>query len=682
MKHPFLVHSTHIRWSQLKPKYIESDIHQAIENCGQRLKKIGKYARKDLTYQKVLVELEAAVEALNNAWTKVVHLDAVCNSPALRKVYNKMLPKVSEFLTSIHLDENLWKALKSYAKTSEAKKLKGIRKRFLEETLKDFQESGADLSKEDKKKLAKIEARLAQVTQKYAENVLDATNAWELVIKNEKQLKGLPVGAKEAARESALAKGYGNKKHPQWRFTLQAPSMLPVLQYLEEDGIRKKVWEASVSVGKKSPYDNTALIKEVLSLRDQKAQLLGKQHFADWVLQRRMAKTGMKALKFVEDLHKKVRKQFLQEIRLLENYKAKELKKRRSPLNPWEVAYWAEKRKKALFDFDDEQLRPYFPIDQVIQGMYTLAEKLFGIKIRELKRKVDVWQPQVKVYEVFDKGGKRLGLFYADWHPRESKRGGAWMNHFYTGNKGEPHVGVICGNLTPPLKDKPALLTHGEVETIFHEFGHLLHHLLSDVEIKGLQGTRVAWDFVELPSQIMENWCWERKSLDLFARHYKTGEKIPEALFKKMMEVKNYLAGLGMMRQLSIAKMDLALHIHYKKYKHKNLDKAVETIVKGYVPRFKVKVPSWIYRLTHVFADPTGYAAGYYSYKWAEVLDADAFTRFKKEGILNSKIGREFRQKILAKGNSAPAEKLYKDFMGRGPRIEALLERSGILIKK
>lgn len=681
MKHYFLDNSVEIHWSRLKPKFVEADINKVMEDCSKRLKSIGECGAKDLTYEKTLLAFEEATEELNNAWTKVGHLEAVSNSPELREVYNKMLPKVSRFSTNIHLDEKLWRVLKAYWKTTEARRLKGIRKRFLEETLKDFQESGADLSKEDKKKLAKIEAKLAQVTQKYSENVLDATNAWDLVIKNEKELKGLPVSAKKAARENALAKGYGSKKQPQWRFTLQSPSVQPVMQYLESDSIRKKVWEANAQVGWQAPYDNTALIKQILKLRQEKAELLGKQHFADWVLQRRMAKTGTKALKFIEDLYKKIRKRFEEEINLLEIYKANKLNQKKEPLNPWEMAYWAEKRKKELFDFDDEQMRPYFPITQVIQGMFSLVEKLYGIKIVEPKRKVDTWHPEVKFYEVFDGKRRHIGSFYADWHPRESKRGGAWMNHLYTGKKGEPHVGVICGNLTPPLRGKDALLTHLEVETIFHEFGHLLHHLLSEVEVKALHGTHVAWDFVELPSQIMENWCWERESLDLFARHYKTGERIPVALFKKLIGVRNYLSGLEMMRQLSIAKMDLALHICYKKYKNRNLDAVVDEIVKGYVPKFKTKGLNLVRRLTHVFADPTGYAAGYYSYKWAEVLDADAFTRFKKEGILSAKVGKEFREKILAQGNSAPAEELYKNFMGRQPRVEALLERAGIFEK-
>ncbi len=676
MIHPFLENTLTPHWSLLTPDKIKTDIDYALSEAEKKVQAIAKLNLNSLNYENTLLALEMANEDLENAWGKVVHLDSVANSPELRKVYNELLPKVSEYFTKIFLNPDLWKVIKTYSESPEAKQLTGVRKRFLEETVTDFKESGADLSKSDKLRLEALETELAQLTQKYSENVLDATNAWELVVDNEKDLSGLPESAKEDAKESALKKNYGTPENPKWRFTLQAPSMLPVMQYLDSDAIREKVWKASNLIGSAPPYDNTDLINQILKLRQEKAKLLGFKNFADLVLKRRMAKTGEKALQFIEDLHDKVEKPFHQELKAIEEYKAKKTNSPPEKLQPWEFAYWAEKRRKELYDFDEEQLRPYFPIDQVINGMFQITGKLFNIDIKE-KKDVQGWNSDVKYYEIYEKNGRLLGAFYADWYPRENKRSGAWMNHLMTGAQGEPHLGLICGNLSRPTKEKPALLTHRDVETIFHEFGHLLHHILGDVEIKSLHGTKVAWDFVELPSQILENWCWERESLNLFAKHYLTHETIPEDLFKKMLAARNYLSAIATMRQLSIAKMDLGLHTQYNN-SSKNLDDFIDETLVGYIPEYKTKPKSIVRQFGHVFADPTGYAAGYYSYKWAEVLDADAFTRFKKEGILNPEVGLDFRSKILSKGNSSPAEELFHAFMGREPDLDALLIRCGL----
>lgn len=700
MEHPFLSDTFYIRWSTLTPDRVVPDIQAALDEAQRRIDKLTTIDKNSLTFENCLLALEQATEELSVAWGKVSHLTSVCDSKPLREAYNQMLPKVSEFFARIPLNEKLWEVLKAYEGTEEAETLAGARRRFLEETIKDFRQYGADLPPEKKRRMEEIQSELAQATQKFSENVLDSTNEWELIIGNEADLAGLPESAREAARQNALAKGHGTEEQPKWRFTLHMPSMEPFMTYLESDELRRQMWEGSTSVGARGDWDNTELTKRILALRDEKARLLGKRNFADLVLERRMAKSGEGALRFVEDLFARTKPAFDEETHALEVFKATRIHQDVEPLEPWEMLYWSEKQRKALFDFDEEELRPYFPIERVVDGMFEIVQRVFGVRIRERETvflkpgsaveapgdAVEVWHPEVKFYDITDAMGRRLGSFYADWHPREEKRGGAWMNYLITGEPARqqgtdrgPHLGLICGNLTPAVGDRPALLTHREVETIFHEFGHLLHHLLGEVEIKSLNGVNVPWDFVELPSQIMENWCWERESLDLFARHYETGEPIPEVLFRKMIAARNYRAASGMMRQLSFAKLDLELHLNYERFAGKDLEEEVRKLIAAYTPRMKTRSPTIVRRFTHLFGSSTGYAAGYYSYKWAEVLDADAFTRFQNEGIFNPEVGREFVEKVLSRGNEEEPTILYRDFMGRDPDLRPLLVRSGLV---
>ena len=348
------------------------------------------------------------------------------------------------------------------------------------------------------------------------------------------------------------------------------------------------------------------------------------------------------------------------------------------------LGFWAERLRRSRYDFDEEQLRPYFSLPGVLDGLFAITGRVFGLRVTARPPgAVETWHPEVHFYDVHDRTGRHLGSFYTDWHPRESKRGGAWMNYLITGGPvadgpRSPHLGLMCGNLTPAMNGKPALLTHREVETVFHEFGHLLHHLLGEVQIKSLNGVNVAWDFVELPSQIMENWCWERASLDLFARHHETGEPIPEVLFQRMVAAKNFRSASATMRQLAFARMDLDLHLHAADYAQGDVPAKLQVLLRDYLPPTQPPAPTIENRFTHIFADPTGYAAGYYSYKWAEVLDADAFTRFKREGIFSERVGGEFVAKVLSRGNSTDPMQLFTDFMGRPPDLSALLTRAGL----
>lgn len=691
--HPFLSETFHIPWSSLTAEHIEADIEHSLVLAEQGLAAIRKADLASLTYENSFAALESAAEELERGWGRLSHLDSVNDNPEQREAMNKMLPAVTAFYSKIPLDAEIWAVLKAFSESDAVAELSPVQQRFIEETCSDFKLSGADLADDKKAEVAEIDAQLSQKTKKFSENVLDSTNAWDLVIDDEARLKGLPEMVKEAARVDALAQGHGSEDDPKWRFTLQHPSMGPVLQYAEDDGLRRQVWLASGGVGKDGKFDNSELIWEILELRQRKAKVLGCDSFCDLILQRRMAKDGATALGFVEDLHDRIEGQFQQECEALQQYKADKLGHVSEPLNPWDVGYWAELQRKELYDFDDELLRPYFPVDKVMAGMFDLVTTLFGIEIKQLETcfgkavdgKVEVWDEDCQFYDVIDSAsGENLGSFYADWHPRPTKRGGAWMNSLETGERDPsrtrtPHLGLMVGNMTKPLNGKPALLDHREVETIFHEFGHLLHHLLSDVEVKSLAGTNVPWDFVELPSQIMENFCWDREALNQFARHHETDEVIPDELFDKMVAAKNYMSASACMRQLSFGKLDLELHTNAQKYRTLGLDAADREILKGYKIPVKEQAPTIARRFSHLFSSPVAYASGYYSYKWAEVLDADAFTRFQQAGVVDAATGRAFRDEVLARGNSRPVDESYRAFMGRDPELQALLVRSGLV---
>ena len=680
------------KWSTFTAESIEPSICQALAEAQQAIDTIAKQAPDLATYASSFLALENASESLSRGWERLQHLDAVSDNPAQREAINNLLPDVTDFYSSLSLNPRLFAVLNAVAESSAAKNLTPIQQRHIEETLADFRNSGADLPDEMKARIAAIDSELSMITKKYSENVLDATNAWEIIITDESKLVGLPDSATASAAANACAKGI---EAPAWRFTLHQPSMSPIMQHAHDAELRKTVWQASVAVGSEAPFDNSDLVWKIIELRKQKAEILGHKNFADLTLQRRMARNGQTALNFVESIHAKIRETFLADVQQLSEYKAAKTNTAPETLEPWEISYWSERRRKEQYDIDDEDLRPYFPVNRVMEGMFGIATKIFGIAITPRETVFldpniqspisnpqflpETWHHEATFHEIHDTDtGSHLGSFYSDWHPRESKRGGAWMNPMFTGELGEPHLALMVGNMSPPVGDTPALLTHREVETIFHEFGHLLHALLSHVPVKSLAGTNVPWDFVELPSQIMENFCWERETLDLFARHHLTGEPIPEDLFQKMVAAKNYMSATVFMRQMALGKLDLELHLHPEKYLGRDLAEVDREILADYRAPTKTQGPSMALRFNHLFSSPTGYAAGYYSYKWAEVLDADAFTRFKNEGILNPETGMAFREHILSKGNSAPPEVLYENFMSRPADPSALLTRAGL----
>ena len=682
---PFLDPTFAVRWTQHTPEQIAPAIEAALSGAQSAIDSIAQRDLAALTYANTFLALEQATEELNYAWGKVTHLQSVDDSPALRDAHNALLPAVSAFFARIALNPALWLRLKTFAATPAAAALTGIHRRFVDETVEEFRQAGADLPEAQRARLEALQTELAEVTQKYGENVLDATNAWELLVNEEARLRGLPEHAIATAKRSAEAKGLGTPEAPAWRFTLHQPSQEPVMTYADDETLRREVWTAATAVGAQAPHDNASLVQKIIALRDEKARLLGKPNFADLVLARRMAGSGDQALAFIADMHRRAGAAFVRECAELEEFKARQTGAPRAVLKAWEVGYWSEKLRQERYDFDDEVLRPYLPMDRVIAGLFDLAGRVFGLRITERPAgSVEVWHPEVKFYDLHDAAGRHLGSFYADWYPREPKRGGAWMGYLVTGGpqpdgSRAPHLGYICGNLTPPAEGKPALLAHDEVETIFHEFGHLLHHLLGEVEIKSLNGVNVAWDFVELPSQIMENWCWQRESLDLFARHHETGAPIPAEIFQKMTAAKNFRSACATIRQVQFARMDLLLHMRAPEFATGDIEAQARALVADCMIPTEPAGRTIVKRFGHLFSDPVGYAAGYYSYKWAEVLDADAFTRFQREGVFNAQVGAEFVAHILSQGNSAEPAELYRRFMGRDPDQAALLVRNGLV---
>jgi oligopeptidase A len=672
---PLLIPRFRIPFDQIRAEHIQAAVTELLGDARGRLEAIAA-APGERTFENTMQALDEMTEPLDYAMGVVRHLESVATYPELRAVFNAVQPEVSAFYSGIPLHEGLWNGLKKFAATPEGNRLAGAPRRFLVKTMDAFRRHGAELDAAGKKRLEAIDVELTQLTTKFSEHVLDSTNAFELVITEEDKLAGLPPSARESARESAKRKGREG-----WRFTLQAPDYIAVMTYLDDASIRRGIYDAYSVRATEGAHDNRKIVARVLELRREKANLLGFGNFADLVLEDRMAHTGSRALQFLEDLKSKTERRFREENVELLAFRRSVEGADAPELAPWDVGYYAEKQRAALYSFDEEVLRPYFPLKSVVDGLWNLVNRLYGIRVSE-ELHVPAWDAQVKFYNIHDENGAFLGGFYADWYPRENKRGGAWMDALITGGplgaEFKPHLGLICGNLTPPVGDKPALLTHREVETIFHEFGHLLHHLLSRVEIRSLAGTNVAWDFVELPSQIMENWCWERQALDLFARHWQTGELVPDELFQKMKRARTFRAANAQMRQVGFSFIDLLLHIRYSPDRDGDPIEYARGLLQEFSPAPLPPNHAMIAAFTHLFSSPVGYGAGYYSYKWAEVLDADAFTRFRDNGIFSREIGTEFRTNILSKGDSEDPAELYKRFMGREPDPSALLVRSGL----
>lgn len=681
---PLLSGDFRIPFHRIRAEHIEPGITQALQEAQIEVDTLTADSSPP-TWENTIGHLEEIGSRLSEQIAPSSHLVSVSETPELREAYNSVLPEISAFWSRLPLNGSLWERVKAYAESEEAIQLIGVRKRHVEKTVRDFIRAGADLDKDGKKELMKLKIELAQLEQKFSENVLDATAEYELIVTDEARLSGVP----EAMRKRAEAKAQ-NKGIAGWLLTLDYPSVEPIRKYCDDRELRREIHTAFVTRCRDGKFDNRPLLARILRLRDRIAELLGYDRFPDYVLEDRMAKTAEHAMAFERDLVERTRPFWARD--------ASELRTAAEKLDiddlePWDSAYVAEKLRKERYDIDDETLRPYFALPQVLEGMFEIVHMTFGFKVAE--RDIgEVWHPDVRYYEIFDELGEKVGAFYTDWYPRKEKRQGAWMNHFITGGSRSggfaPHLGVICGNFTPPDGDHAALLTHREVETIFHEFGHLLHHCTSRVEIPSRAGINVAWDWVELPSQLMENWTWEREALYLFARHHKSGEALPESLYERMVAARRFMGGWSQMRQLALGIVDLELHeelapqlrLGSARYSEEELDLAQGDIVMEFGrehfepfvvgPHFAELHILPVF--THLFSG--GYAAAYYSYLWSEVLEADIFTRFRQEGIFNRTTGRSYVDSILSRGDSDEPGALFKEFMGRDPDPTALLDRN------
>lgn len=677
LSNPLLNRTSRIPFDSFRAEQIEPAIDHLLASSTAELEAI-KRVEGVRTFENTLQALDDLALNLNFAMGVISHLESVATTPEWREAYNKVIPRVSEFSSKIGLDPDLWLAIKSFAATDEARALTGERLRFLTKTVDDFRRNGADLPADKKEILSKINTELAEITNRFSQHTLDATNAFEYVTESESDLSGLPESARALGRGSAQSKGLSG-----WRFTLQAPSFMAIMTYADSRELREKFYRAHNTRCTSGDLDNVPLLYRILELRRQKAELLGFRDFSDLVLADRMAKNGAQAQAFVDELRTRIAPHVKKDQESLAAFVCNELKIDPSEMAPWDVTYYAEKMRRAHYEFDEEELRPYFPLPKVMQGLFTIVEKTFGMTVRENKE-LPSWCSDVTTYSAYDTvSGELMGHFYADLFPRENKRGGAWMNgfitHVFDGKDDLPHVGLIAGNFTPPQADKPSLLTHDEVTTLFHEFGHLMHLLCSRTALRSQSMDGVAWDFIELPSQILENWCWERQALDLFAAHVDTGERLPEELFQKMYRARNFRSASFLVRQVGFSSVDLALHRLYRREQDGEILEYCRRILERHSPLPLPRYYGMIAAFTHLFSSPVGYAAGYYSYQWAEVLDADAFSRFQREGIMNRETGLEFRDKVLSRGDTKEPEELFRNFMSREPDMNALLTRAGLV---
>ena len=660
-------------FSQIKNEHFKPAFLQSIEDARQEIDAITSNTAAP-SFENTIEALEFSGQQLDRISSVFFNLNSAETNEEIQKIAQEVSPLLSEFGNDITLNEELFKRVKSVYNKKDSLNLTVEQNTLLDKKYKSFSRNGANLSEEKKTRLRAIDAKLAKLKLTFGENVLAETNKYQLHLTDEANLDGLPEGEKEAAAQLAISKGKKNG----WMITLDYPSYIPFMKYAKNRALRK---ELSLAFGSKAFHndklDNQENVLEIAKSRYERAKLLGYKTHANFVLEERMAETPEKVHSFLNELLEKAKPAAEREFQQLENF-AKKLDDI-DRLEKWDGSFYSEKLKQELFNLDDEKLKPYFKLENVINGVFKVAENLFGLQFEEVND-IEKYHDEVKTYKVYDNNKNFVSLFYADFHPRAGKRGGAWMTSYKSQWKRNeenvrPHISNVC-NFTPSTKSKPSLLTFNEVTTLFHEFGHGLHGMLANTTYPSLSGTSVFWDFVELPSQILENWCYEKEALELFATHYETGETIPMELVQKIKESATFQEGMQTLRQLSFGLLDMSWH---------GTDPTGITIVKQHEDEvFKntslyPETPETCMStaFSHIFQG--GYSSGYYSYKWAEVLDADAFAYFKEKGIFNKEVATKFKDNVLSKGGTENPMVLYKRFRGSEPKVEALLERAGLL---
>ena len=655
-----------IKNEDYKPAFI-----QAIEEAKAEIDAITANPEAP-TFANTIEAMELSGEKLGRISSIFFNLNSAETNDEIQKIAQEVSPLLSEFGNDVRLNQDLFERIKVVYNQKDSLNLTDEQAYLLEKKYKGFSRNGANLNEEDKNKLREIDKQLSMLSLQFGQNVLAETNAYELIITDENDLKGLPQYAIDQAKADAE-----QKNHEGWLITLQAPSYIPFMQYAENRELREKLFRANgVKAYQNNEFNNEENVKNIVKLRHERAKILGYKTHADYVLEERMAKTPTTVLDFLNDLLTKAKPFAEKEIEELTAF-AKETDGIET-LQRWDHAYYAEKLKQKKFSLSDEELKPYFQLENVIQGAFDVAKKLYGITFKEIHN-IDKYNDEVTTYEVLDKNGAFLSLLYADFFPRAGKRPGAWMTSYreasnVNGNTKRPHVSIVC-NFTKPTKDTPSLLTFQEVTTLFHEFGHALHGMLPNTTYESLSGTNVYWDFVELPSQFYENFCYEPEALKLFAKHYQTGEIIPQELIEKVKASSSFMEGYQTVRQLSFGLLDMAYHandlaeINDLQQFEKETFKQTELY-----PEIDKNMMSTSF--SHIFQG--GYSSGYYSYKWAEVLDADAFAFFQETGIFNPETAQKF-YKLLSSGGTVEPMKLYEEFRGHKPTADALLKRAGLI---
>lgn len=678
MSNPLLQEHALPAFSQIKPEHVKPAVEQAITNCKEIIEQVLR-DNTIYTWGNLVAPIDEVDDALGKLWSPVSHMNSVVNSDELRDAHESCLSLLSEYGTFVGQHEGLYQAYKQLAESTEYQTLTIAQKKVIDNAMRDFELSGIALNDDDKKRYGEIVTRLSELGSKFNNNLLDATQAFNVHITQKEELSGLPESALDAAQ--ALAKA---DEKEGWLFTLDFPSYLPVMMYCDNDKLREQMYRAFVTrASDQGPnageFDNSGIMAELLKLRHELSALLGFNNYAEKSLATKMATDTNEVLTFLNDLATKSKPQGEKELAELLEFAKQE--SGTELLNAWDLPYYSEKLKQQRYTISDEELRPYFPKDKVVSGLFDVVHRLFGLTITE-REGVDVWHEDVKFYDVYDANSNLRGSFYLDLYARAKKRGGAWMDECVgrraiNATRVQLPVAYLTCNFNSPVGDKPALFTHDEVVTLFHEFGHGIHHMLTQIDAAGVAGiSGVPWDAVELPSQFLENWCWQPEALAFISGHYETGEPLPQELLEKMLAAKNFQSAMQMLRQLEFSLFDFTMHADYDTEKGDQIQQVLNKVRDQYAV---IKAPDFNrfqHSFGHIFGG--GYAAGYYSYKWAEVLSADAFSRFEEEGVFNKETGNAFLTNILEKGGSEEPSELFKAFRGRAPEIDALLRHSGI----